>query len=142
MECRMASRDLQSWSFPLERPKSLAAVNALLGEILDGPGEPPSAIFVPADSIAVLLYRAIAERGLCIPDDLSVISVNREEGLIAGLFPTLTTIDIRSEEIGREAVALLGRKLASEEASSPQNLLLSHSLVAGESVSLTQPSSA
>ena len=134
MRCRIASRNLQSWSFPLERPKSQAGVASLLDEILLAQQDRPTAIFVPADSIAVLLYHALAERGLRVPDDISVISVNREEGLIAGLFPSLTTIDIRSEEVGREAVSQLRRLLESNESASRQDLQIDPALVPGDSV--------
>lgn len=134
MDCRIASKNLQSWNFPLERPKSLAAVGALLDGLLGENTERPSAIFVPADSIAVLLYHALAERGLRIPDDISVISVNREDGLIAGLFPSLTTIDVHSEEIGREAVLQLKRLLATGETASRQDWQIAPSLVSAESV--------
>lgn len=135
MSCLSASKDLQNWSFPLERPRSLDAVRTLLTDILDSPdGLRPTAIFVPADSVAVLLYRAIAERGLTIPDDISVISVNREEGLIAGLFPSLTTIDVRSEEVGRNAVQQLQNLLHSDDPNLRQDLNIEPQLFPGDSV--------
>ena len=134
MDCQLASRNLQSWTFPLERPKSLAAVSSLLGELMDAGAAVPSAIFVPADSIAVLLYRALAERGLAVPDDVSVVSVNREEGLTAGLYPGLTTIDIRSEAVGRASVEQLQKMLAADGSLPPEHLQLEPELVDGESV--------
>lgn len=133
MSCEVASKDLENWTFPLERPQSLAAVATLLDELLENSSSQPTAIFVPADSIAVLLYRALAEREISIPDDISVISVNREEGLIAGLFPSLTTIDIRSEEVGLEAVSMLERQF-NNGFSNRQELLIEPELIPGESV--------
>lgn len=110
IRCRVALGNREDWTFPLEPSQSLVAVEGLLGELLRGAKRDwPTAIFVPADSIAVLLYRALAVRGLRIPEDMSVISVNREEGLIAGLFPALTTLDVHAGEVGREAVAALSR---------------------------------
>ncbi|MEM7009843.1 MAG: LacI family DNA-binding transcriptional regulator [Verrucomicrobiota bacterium] len=135
LKCAVMAKNLESWNFPLERPNSLAAVNSLLEELLREPNQ-PSAIFVPADSVAVLLYRALAERGLNVPEDVSVISVNREEGLIAGLFPSLTTVDIHSEEIGREAVRVLGRLLIADSEASRQDLQIAPQLVPGDSVKL------
>lgn len=133
MKCRVASKNLQTWSFPQERPRSLTAVGALLEQV-SGRANPPTAIFVPADSIAVLLYRAAAERGIRIPEKVSIISVNHEAGLIAGLFPALTTIDIRSEEVGRESVRLLKRRIESGLGSTSQDVQIDPMLIEGESV--------
>lgn len=133
MDCLVVSENLDDWSFPLERSHSLAAIGSLLDRVLAQPSR-PTAIFVPADSFAVLLYRAIAERGLRIGSDLGVISANREEGLIAGLFPSLATIDIRSEEVGREAVELLRRRLALTGNPPVQEVLIEPALVPGDSL--------
>lgn len=138
LTCRVVARNRQAWSFPLERPKSLAAVDSLFGEFFDGRNnDRPTAIFVPADSIAVLLYRALAERGLRVPEDIGVISANREEALIAGLFPSLTTIDIHAEQVGREAVAALARLFEDERddrQSTTREIRLAPTLFPGESV--------
>lgn len=138
LSCRVVARNRQAWSFPLERPKSLAAVDSLLGELFTGRKEDrPTVIFTPADSIAVLLYRALAERGLRVPEDVGVISANREEALIAGLFPSLTTIDIHAEQVGREAVAALAHFFEQERDGGPpatREVRLAPVLVPGESV--------
>lgn len=133
LRCKVLSRNLQAWSFPLERPRSLAAVGSLLDRALSAKRK-PTAIFVPADSIAVLLYRAIAERGLSIPRDLSLISANREEGLIAGLFPSLTTVDIHAAQVGREAVNLLERSIQMGRDLPPHEVQVAPSLFAADSV--------
>ncbi len=133
VHCAVHSRNLQSWTFPLERPKSLAAVSSLLDRVLAAKRK-PTAIFVPADSIAALLYRAMAERGLRVPEDISVVSANREEGLIAGLFPTLTTIDIHARQVGTEAVALLERSFQHGADLPPQDIQIAPTLMRGESV--------
>jgi len=133
--CRVVARNRQAWSFPLERPKSLAAVDSLLGELLTGrKGDRPTAVFTPADSIAVLLYRALAERGLSVPEDVGVISANREEGLIAGLFPSLATVDIHATQVGREAVYLLDRSIRSGKDLPPQNVQIAPSMIPADSV--------
>lgn len=128
-----ASRNLQSWKFPLERPRSLHAVQSLLDSILDRKTS-ITAIFTPADSIAVLLYHALAERGLTVPDDISVISANREEGLTAGLFPALSTIDIHATQVGRESVTLLERALQGGRDLPPQDLQIAPTLQTADSI--------
>ena len=133
MKLTTVSENLQTWKFPLERPKSLDGVQTLLTPILDKRRK-VTAIFAPADSIAVLLYHALGERGLSVPSDMSVISANREAGLIAGLYPTLTTVDIHATQTGREAVALLKRSLQRGPDPAPQDIQIVPSLSLGDSV--------
>jgi DNA-binding LacI/PurR family transcriptional regulator len=69
-------------------------------------------VFVPADCIAAMVYRACVRRGLQIGQDLSLISCNNELPLLTGLYPEITTIDICAEQIGRQAVQQLIWRLA------------------------------
>jgi DNA-binding LacI/PurR family transcriptional regulator len=68
--------------------------------------EQPDAIYASTDPMATGAYRAIAERGLRIPDDVAVVGF---DGLPTGarLDPVLTTIVQPVAEVGRTAVALL-----------------------------------
>jgi LacI family transcriptional regulator len=67
---------------------------------------PPTAIFVGDDSLAMAVIRAAWDRGLQTPRDLSVVGYNNV--LMSGVFiPSLTTIDNPLEEIGRLAVERL-----------------------------------
>jgi LacI family repressor for deo operon, udp, cdd, tsx, nupC, and nupG len=71
-------------------------------------GEPerPTAVFAAADQVAIGAYRAIAEAGLAIPDDISVVGF---DGIPAAEFsnPPLTTIRQPLKEIGGRAFELL-----------------------------------
>ena len=71
----------------------------------------PDAIIGP-DGAMLGLYRAAAEHGARIPDDVSVIGVN---GLRFGEFlhPALTTIDVRPARMGAIAVEILADCIAS-----------------------------
>lgn len=133
MEVGLHSRNLQAWSFPLERPRSLAAVKSLLDSALGG-GRKPTAIFTPADSIAVLLYRALAERGLKMGVDISLVSANAEEGLIGSLFPALTTVDIHSRRIGKEAVTLLESSLKGRDDFAARDVQIEPDLAVAQSI--------
>ncbi|WP_116995399.1 LacI family DNA-binding transcriptional regulator [Desertimonas flava] len=66
----------------------------------------PEAIFAATDTMAEGAYRAIAERGLRIPDDIAVVGF---DGLPRGavLDPVLTTVVQPVVEVGRRAVGLL-----------------------------------
>ena len=75
------------------------------GRMLDAhPGL--TAIIAGNDNVAFGVYQAAAERGLRIPDDLSVISFDDEE-LAAYLRPGLTTARLPYEDMGRCGVEML-----------------------------------
>ncbi|TDX81679.1 LacI family transcriptional regulator [Rathayibacter sp. PhB151] len=58
------------------------------------------------DRIAFALYQALQERGLRIPDDVSVVSFDDDE-IADYLRPGLTTARIPYEQMGRDAVEIL-----------------------------------
>ncbi|WP_052283917.1 transcriptional regulator EbgR [Kluyvera genomosp. 1] len=72
-------------------------------------GDHPSALFVASDSIAIGVLRAIHERGLSIPADISLISVN-DIPTARFTFPPLSTVRIHSEMMGSQGVNLLVEK--------------------------------
>src|SRR5262245_2967095 len=94
----------------------------------------PTAMLVPADSIAVQLYAALRQRGLQVGKDLSVLSFNHERPLVMGLSPALTTIDIRAETIGRRAVERLLWRIEHPEDAVPTKIVVEPVLVEGASV--------
>lgn len=69
----------------------------------------PTALFVESDSIAIGVLRAIHERGLSIPEDISLISVN-DIPTARFTFPPLSTVRIHSEMMGSQGVNLLVEK--------------------------------
>lgn len=72
--------------------------HALLG--LD---RPPTAIFCSNDQMAIGCYEALKERGLAIPDDISVIGFDDEE-FARHLSPQLTTLVLPHREMGLWAI--------------------------------------
>jgi LacI family transcriptional regulator len=72
--------------------------------------DPPTAIFAFNDAMAIGAMQVARERGLRMPDDLSVIGFDdTNEALIA--VPALTTVRQPLAEMGRTAVSLLLRQL-------------------------------
>jgi LacI family transcriptional regulator len=65
--------------------------------------DPPTAIFVSDDSMALAVIRTAWEMGRQTPRDLSVVGYNNVLSS-AMLVPSLTTVDHPLEEIGRSAV--------------------------------------
>lgn len=65
-----------------------------------------TAILAGNDNVAFGVYQALAERGIRIPEDISVISFDDEE-LAAYQRPGLTTARLPYEEMGRRGVQML-----------------------------------
>ncbi|MDB2449013.1 substrate-binding domain-containing protein, partial [bacterium] len=68
--------------------------------------EQPKALLCLNDRLAFGAYQALAEAGLNIPDDISIVSFDNDE-LASYLRPGLTTIALPHETMGREAVRML-----------------------------------
>ena len=129
---------IREWTLPLKPANDLLTVQRLLDRILNA-DEPATAIFVPADSIAVLVYRALAERNLKPGRDIGVISVNNELAIVSALYPSLTTIDVQAEEIGRLAVQQLAHRLHDAPVDGSLERNLDPVLVEGQSVPRQNP---
>lgn len=77
-----------------------------------------SAIFASSDQMAIGAAGALRDRGLRIPEDVSIIGF--DDTLIASVFsPPLTTVFQPRREIGRAAMAMMIERLASGEPSGP-----------------------
>lgn len=68
--------------------------------------ELPTAIFAASDAIAFGAMRAIQEKGLSIPDDISIIGFNDTE-MSAYTTPTLTTISAPAYDMGQHGANLI-----------------------------------
>lgn len=83
-------------------PGGYAAAKALLTD-----ATLPTALFCFNDRMAMGAYRAAADLGLRIPDDLSVVGFDDETLITENLFPPLTTIALPHRQMGRWAVEKL-----------------------------------
>jgi LacI family transcriptional regulator len=72
--------------------------------------DPPTAIFAFNDNVAVGTLQVAAERGLRVPEDLSVVGFDDSEQA-ALVSPALTTVRQPLAEMGRMAISLLTRVL-------------------------------
>lgn len=78
-------------------------------ELLDLP-EPPSAVFVCSDRMALGVYAALAERGLRVPDDVSVVGFG-DLPEARWVTPALTTVRQPLAEMAATALRLLVRMM-------------------------------
>ena len=76
------------------------------GEVLDL-AEPPTAIFAGSDQQALGVYEAARQRGLRIPQDLSVVGFD-DLPAARWVSPPLTTVRQPLADMGRVAAEMLG----------------------------------
>lgn len=84
------------------------------GALLDS-AEPPTAVVCFNDKVAVGVLQAAAERGLRVPQDLSVVGFD-DIDVSRATTPGLTTVRQPLQEMGRMAVTALVRVLEGQEA--------------------------
>ena len=75
-------------------------IKALSGEDI------PTAFFCRNDAMAVGAYKAVAEKGLKIPEDVSIVGFD-DYPSAKYMFPSLTTIKVSTEFIGDATVDLI-----------------------------------
>jgi LacI family transcriptional regulator len=74
----------------------------------------PTAILVINDLLAIGVLRAINERGLRIPDEISVAGFD-DIAMTRYLSPPLTTVRVHAEEVGRTAMRLCFERMRDPE---------------------------
>jgi LacI family transcriptional regulator len=84
----------------------------LMKDILDT-GEYPSAFFIANDSMAIGAYKAIMEKGINIPEDISIVGCN-DISTAQFIVPALTTIKIYINFMGETAVDLMVERIKYE----------------------------
>ena len=90
----------------------------------------PTGLFCYNDRMAMGAYRAAAELGLRIPDELSIVGFDNQELIAEGLYPALTTVALPHYEMGEWALGALADLIEPEPASgSPSEAATSQSPV-------------
>ena len=77
----------------------------------------PTAVFAFSDGAALEVYKAAAEMGMRIPEDLSVVGYSDSNKCVHIIEPTLTSVRQKSRQMGIEAVNLLMNRLNEREKS-------------------------
>jgi LacI family transcriptional regulator len=97
----------------------------------------PTAIFCASDRIAMGVYDALKEKGLRIPEDVSVVGFDNQELIAAHCRPPLTTVQIPYYEMGAWAVSQLIHSKSKENQSALGPVMLECPLVLRASVGRT-----
>ncbi|MEX3240192.1 MULTISPECIES: transcriptional regulator EbgR [Serratia] len=81
--------------------------------MLEDTSDYPPALLVATDSIAIGVLRALHEKGIQVPGQIALISVN-DIPTARFIFPALSTVRIPSETLGAQAVNLLMERIRDE----------------------------
>ncbi|WP_088006069.1 LacI family DNA-binding transcriptional regulator [Indiicoccus explosivorum] len=96
--------------------------------------EPPTAVFATDDIKVVGAYKAFSEKGLRIPEDISIVGYTNQH-LSQFLFPALTGIEIPVRKLGETGTELLFSKIKKNDASSQSKVILPTGQLIRDSVS-------
>ena len=94
--------------------------------------KPPTAVFACHDLMAVGSYEAVYDKGLSIPEDISIIGHDNID-VSRYVRPKLTTIDTHKSNLGRAAVDLLMEEINAAETLNKE-VVLQAELIERESV--------
>lgn len=117
----------------LIRAKSLSVEFGLReANLLFQQHEPPTAIIAAGNRILVGVLRAVQQRGLRIPQDLSLISCDQTD--LALLYPgPITLVDRDIHDIGRTAAQLLLERIGQSGGGPAQRIVMPTRLILGGS---------
>jgi DNA-binding LacI/PurR family transcriptional regulator len=101
---------------------------AVATELLSLP-EPPDAIFSTYDRLAFGALLAAEARGVRVPEDLLLATTATESQAPDQVRPSLTTLDLNPEEIGRSAAGLLVELLEDQEPAR-RHVMVPHRVIA------------
>ncbi|WP_114167032.1 substrate-binding domain-containing protein [Exiguobacterium sp. TNDT2] len=92
--------------------------------------EVPKALLIASDTLAIGALRTLHEKGVRVPQDVSIISIN-DISVSKYVYPALSTIHVHTEMMGETSVELLlerlnGRKIG-KKVVLPTELILRNS---------------
>jgi DNA-binding LacI/PurR family transcriptional regulator len=93
--------------------------------------DPPTAVFAASDALAIGALKAAAERGLPVPDAVSVAGFDNID-ISAYISPALTTVSVPAFEMGEQA-ARMALELAGDPACAAAGVCLGTQLVIRDS---------
>lgn len=91
-------------------------------------GSGTTAVVCHNDLLAIGMMRRLAERGLSVPEDVSVVGFDNVFGA-EFCHPTLTTLAERTEDAGARAVEMLVQQVPLRQAEGPTRVLATHLVV-------------
>lgn len=101
-------------------------------KMIDSPN-PPTAIFALSYHMTLGMMKAINERGIKIPEQLSIVGFDRFE-LSDVIKPSITLVEQPVDEIGKTAANLVLKRLKGDFTDYPQRIVLDAKIVDNDSI--------
>lgn len=124
---KMMERKLFNEKLVIKAPFSVESGYQEMLSFLDSGTPLPDALFASSDALAIGAMRALQERGIQIPNDLSIIGFN-DVSVAKYVSPPLSTVKVYTEWMGELAVSTVA-ELIKEEAPVPRKIMLATELV-------------
>lgn len=112
IRCHMLTSEFHSQQTgTYDRQQARKAIHEQLKKIADMPiAERPTGLHIPADEFTVLAYEVLNDLAIIPGKDIEIISRRNQEMYLSQMNPRPATIDINTDEMGRQATdKLLGR---------------------------------
>ncbi|MCV7423509.1 LacI family DNA-binding transcriptional regulator [Mycobacterium yunnanensis] len=100
-----ATRGVASRSVRIPGAFRPSVAHAAIRDILDGP-DPPDALFVGLDQLALAAESAAMDLGLRIPQDLMLVNIGDGAAIAHAAVP-ISVVELHAEDMGRAAVRML-----------------------------------
>jgi DNA-binding LacI/PurR family transcriptional regulator len=116
-ECRLDRNLVQEEGSSQSMEGGYAAMAVLLAQ-----PDPPTAVFASSDYSAIGAIKAVRAAGLRVPDDVGVVGMDDLE-MSAHVVPSLTTLHVDYEEMGRRAMQALLAQLRGHDDQLPRQAI-------------------
>lgn len=113
---------------PVDAP-SLNYGYEAMKQMLLKPTLPFTAVIAGSDKIALGVYRACAELGFAIPNDISVFAFENDSVFYSEFIPPLSGVTLHAEDIGREAARVLIERIQNPSAPIAKTIIPSEIIV-------------
>ncbi|GCF92290.1 LacI family transcriptional regulator [Enterococcus florum] len=128
---KLKQLNLYQEKFSIEAPFSVEGAKQAVTRFLRESNDYPTALFASSDAMALGAIQALQEKGLKIPEDISVIGFN-DVSVAKYVSPKLSTVRVETEWMGELAVSTV-LDAYKEMAPVPRKIMLGTELVLRES---------
>jgi LacI family transcriptional regulator len=122
--------------------KQISVVKGALQDFIDAtlaqsPSQRPTALICYTHFLAISTLRLLWERGVRVPQDVSVATFSNSYP-VAEVIPPLTTVALPTEEMGRAAAEMVVEQIQSSGEAEPRRVVLKETLIVRKSTGARQ----
>ncbi|MDF7807761.1 LacI family DNA-binding transcriptional regulator [Pontiellaceae bacterium B12219] len=92
----------------------------------------PTGVFCMSDDLMLAVFNGLRQRGIEPGRDIELIGCNNDKMMMEQMHPRPATIDLKLDQVGRQALELLFSKMSSSSEQAPRGLVVAPSLLLPE----------